>query len=41
MRKGLATIRALIKGDASINYVEKIPITKAPGETTMDVGNHQ
>ncbi len=39
MRKQLATIKAIIKGDASIEYVEKIHIRKAPGDLTMDVGH--
>lgn len=34
MRKGLATVKAIIVGDASIEYVDKTPIKRTPGDTT-------
>jgi hypothetical protein len=39
MRKELATLKALLSRDASIEYIDKIPIKKTPGETTEV--NHQ
>jgi hypothetical protein len=39
MRKELATIKALISGEASIEYIDKIRITKTPGDLTMDVAH--
>jgi hypothetical protein len=34
MRKELATFKALITGDASIEYIDKTPIKRPPGDTT-------
>jgi hypothetical protein len=34
MRKKLATLRAIIAGNATIEYINKTPVKKAPGETT-------
>jgi len=39
MRKELAIFKALINGNTSIEYVEKIHIIKTPGDVTMDVGH--
>ena len=39
MRKELATFKALIKGEASIEYINKTPISKTPGDLTMDCGH--
>jgi hypothetical protein len=39
MRKELATFKALIAGDVSIEYIDKTPIKGTPGETTQ--GGHQ
>jgi hypothetical protein len=39
MRKELATLKGLINGDASIEYVDKIRVKKTPGNVTMDVGH--
>jgi hypothetical protein len=39
MRKELATLKALIAGDASIVYIDKTPIKRTPGEVTQ--GGHQ
>jgi hypothetical protein len=35
MRKELATFKALICGDASIDYVGRKPIKRTPGDTTQ------
>jgi hypothetical protein len=35
MRKTAAKIRALISGQASIEYVDKILISKTPGDVTQ------
>jgi hypothetical protein len=40
MRKEIATFKALVKGEVSIEIVDKIPIKKTPGDMTMD-GSHQ
>jgi hypothetical protein len=40
MRKELATLKALIKGDVSIEFIDKIWIRKSPGDTTMSA-SHQ
>jgi hypothetical protein len=40
MRKELATLKALINGNATIEFVDKIPIKKTPGDITME-GGHQ
>jgi hypothetical protein len=34
MLKSIATLKALIRGDASIDFVEKIPISRTPGDVT-------
>jgi hypothetical protein len=34
MRKELATVKALIAGYASIEYIDKTPIKRTPGDTT-------
>jgi hypothetical protein len=34
MRKELATIKSLIAGDASIEYIDKTTIKRTPGDTT-------
>jgi hypothetical protein len=34
MRKAIATIRALIRGEASIDYVDKTLISRTPGDVT-------
>jgi hypothetical protein len=34
MRKIVATIKALISGDAFIDYVDKTPISRTPGDVT-------
>jgi hypothetical protein len=34
MGKNLATFKALIVGDASIEYIDKIHIKRTPGNTT-------
>ena len=34
MRKELATFKALIAGDASIDYIAKTPIKRTPGDVT-------
>jgi len=39
MDKTIAKIRALIKGEASIEYVDKTLISRTPGEVT-DVGHN-
>jgi hypothetical protein len=38
MRKKLATFKALITGDASIEYIDKTTIKRPPGDTT-EVGH--
>ena len=35
MRKELATFKALVVGDASIKRIEKTPIKRTPGDTTI------
>ena len=40
MRKELATFKALIAGDASIEYIDKTPIKRTPGDIT-DIASHQ
>jgi hypothetical protein len=35
MQKAVATFKAIIVGDASINYVGKTPIKRTPGDTTQ------
>jgi len=35
MRKKIATIRALLRGEASIEYVDKTLITRTPGDVTV------
>ncbi len=39
MRKELATFKALIKGEASIEYIDKTAIKKTPGDITMDAAH--
>jgi hypothetical protein len=39
MRTFLAKIRGLLTGKATIEFVDKIPISKTPGEVT-DVGHN-
>jgi hypothetical protein len=39
MRKELSTLKALIRGNLSIEVVDKTPIERTPGETTQ--GGHQ
>jgi hypothetical protein len=39
MHKELATLKALFSRDVSIEYIDKIPIKKTPGDTTEV--NHQ
>jgi hypothetical protein len=39
MRKSVAKIKALINGEASIEYIGKTLISKTPGEVT-DVGHN-
>jgi hypothetical protein len=39
MRKSVAKIKALINGEASIEYIDKTLISKTPGEVT-DVGHN-
>jgi hypothetical protein len=34
MRKKLATFKALITGDASIEYIDKTSIRRTPGDVT-------
>jgi hypothetical protein len=34
MRKELATFKAIIVGDASIEYSDRTPIKRTPGDTT-------
>jgi hypothetical protein len=36
MRKELATFKAIIAGNASIEYIDKTPIRKTPGDTTEE-----
>jgi hypothetical protein len=35
MVKAIATLKAIIVGDASIEYVGKTPIKRTPGDTTQ------
>ena len=35
MRKLLATIKALIKGGASIDIIDKTPVSNTPGDVTI------
>jgi len=35
MRKKLAVFKALIAGDASIEHIDKTPIKRTPGDTTI------
>lgn len=37
MRKELETFKAIIAGNASIEYIDKTPIRKTPGDTTDEV----
>ena len=37
MRKKLAIFKALIAGDASIEYIDKTSIKRTPGDSTADV----
>jgi hypothetical protein len=39
MGKKIATIKALIRGDVSIEYTDKIEMKKTPGKTTMDAAH--
>jgi hypothetical protein len=41
MSKKLAIFKALIAGDASIEYIDKTPIKRPPGDTTEEVSGHQ
>jgi hypothetical protein len=36
MRKELANLKALIAGDASIDYIDKTPIKRTPGDVTEE-----
>ena len=36
MRKELATFKAIIAGNASIEYIDKTPIRKTRGDTTEE-----
>jgi hypothetical protein len=40
MRKVFATIRALIRGEASIDFVDKTVISRTPGDVTEEVGHN-
>jgi hypothetical protein len=40
MRKELATFKALIKGGASIDYIDKTFLKKTPGDMTMGCGHN-
>jgi hypothetical protein len=40
MRKELATFKALVAGDASIEYIDKTPIKMTPGNVTEEA-SHQ
>jgi len=40
MHKELSIFKGLFKGDVSINYIDKVKITKTPGDTTMDVAHN-
>jgi len=40
MRKEIATFKALVKGEASIEYIDKTLIKKTAGDIRMD-GSHQ
>jgi hypothetical protein len=40
MRKELANLKALIAGDASIDYIDKTPIKRTPGDVTEELGGH-
>jgi hypothetical protein len=35
MGKNLSIIRALVDGSACIHYIDKIPIKRTPGDTTV------
>jgi hypothetical protein len=37
MRKEVATFKALITGDVSIEYIDKTPIKRTPGDMTEEV----
>ena len=37
MRKELATFKALIAGDASIEYIDKTPLKRTPGNVTEEI----
>jgi hypothetical protein len=39
MRKELAIFKAIIASDASIEYIDKTPIKRTPGEVTEEVGH--
>ena len=39
MRKSVALIRAFVKDEVSIEFVDKMPVSKTPGEVT-DVGHN-
>lgn len=34
MRKLIATIKALIKGEASVDIIDKTPVSNTPGDVT-------
>jgi hypothetical protein len=40
MHKALETFKAIIAGDVSIEYVDKTPIKRTPGDVT-DLTGHQ
>jgi len=35
----ITKLKALLKGDVSINYIDKIWVIKTPGDTTMDAAH--
>ncbi|MDF2736513.1 MAG: hypothetical protein K0S93_369 [Nitrososphaeraceae archaeon] len=35
MRKLLATIKALIKGEVSVDIIDKTPVSNTPGDVTI------
>ena len=35
MHKKLSIIKALVAGDASIEFIDKTPIKRTPGDTTI------
>jgi hypothetical protein len=41
MHKKLAIFKALIDGNASIEYVNKTAIKRTPGDVTQELGGHQ